>query len=275
MKCGYVAVLGLPNAGKSSLVNRLVGEEVAIVSKRIQTTRNNILGICNGENFQIVFIDTPGIHHSKNKLDRFMMKNVRNAITTADVILYLVDLGKTVSDEEKDYIKTLKGKAEKVIVVLTKSDKKAVADIDSDISISVKENKNLDKLINLIVEKLPTGEAIFDEDEYTDKSIKFLVCEHIRGRLLDILDNEIPHGIAVVCEKLEEKENSVNMDILIILEKERHKGIVIGKGGKNLKDIGISARQYAENLFDKKVNIHLLVKVDENWRNNNIAEYGY
>ena len=275
MKCGYVAVLGLPNAGKSSLVNRLVGEEVAIVSKRIQTTRNNILGICNGENFQIVFIDTPGIHHSKNKLDRFMMKNVRNAITTADVILYLVDLGKTVSDEEKDYIKMLKGKVEKVIVVLTKSDKKAVADIDSDISISVKENKNLDKLINLIVEKLPTGEAIFDEDEYTDKSIKFLVCEHIRGRLLDILDNEIPHGIAVVCEKLEEKENSVNMDILIILEKERHKGIVIGKGGKNLKDIGISARQYAENLFDKKVNIHLLVKVDENWRNNNIAEYGY
>ena len=275
MKCGYVAVLGLPNAGKSSLVNRLVGEEVAIVSKRIQTTRNNILGICNGENFQIVFIDTPGIHHSKNKLDRFMMKNVRNAITTADVILYLVDIGKTVSDEEKDYIKMLKNKAEKVIVVLTKSDKKAVADIDSDISISVKENKNLDKLINLIVEKLPTGEAIFDEDEYTDKSIKFLVCEHIRGRLLDILDNEIPHGIAVVCEKLEEKENFVNMDILIILEKERHKGIVIGKGGKNLKDIGISARQYAENFFNKKVNIHLLVKVDENWRNNNIAEYGY
>ena len=275
MKCGYVAVLGLPNAGKSSLVNRLVGEEVAIVSKRIQTTRNNILGICNGKNFQIVFIDTPGIHHSKNKLDRFMMKNVRNAITTADVILYLVDSGKIVSDEEKDYIKMLKSKAEKVIVVLTKSDKKAVADVSGDISISVKENKNLDKLINLIVEKLPTGEAIFDEDEYTDKSIKFLVCEHIRGRLLDILDNEIPHGIAVVCEKLEEKENSVNMDILIILEKERHKGIVIGKGGKNLKDIGISARQYAENLFDKKVNIHLLVKVDENWRNNNIAEYGY
>lgn len=274
MKCGYVAVLGLPNAGKSSLVNRLVGEEVAIVSKRIQTTRNNILGICNGKNFQIVFIDTPGIHHSKNKLDRFMMKNVRNAITTADVILYLVDSGKIVSDEEKDYIKMLKSKAEKVIVVLTKSDKKAVADIDSDISISVKENRNLDKLINLIVEKLPTGEAIFDEDEYTDKSIKFLVCEHIRGRLLDILDNEIPHGIAVVCEKLEEKE-IVKMDILIILEKERHKGIVIGKGGKNLKEIGISARKYAENLFGKKVNIQLLVKVDENWRNNNISEYGY
>ena len=274
MKCGYVAVLGLPNAGKSSLVNRLVGEEVAIVSKRIQTTRNNILGICNGKNFQVVFIDTPGIHHSKNKLDRFMMKNVRNAITTADVILYLVDSGKIVSDEEKDYIKMLKSKAEKVIVVLTKSDKKAVAEVSGDISISVKENKNLDKLINLIVEKLPTGDAIFDEDEYTDKSIKFLVCEHIRGRLLDILDNEIPHGIAVVCEKLEEKE-IVKMDILIILEKERHKGIVIGKGGKNLKEIGISARKYAENLFGKKVNIQLLVKVDENWRNNNISEYGY
>ena len=274
MKCGYVAVLGLPNAGKSSLVNRLVGEEVAIVSKRIQTTRNNILGICNGKNFQIVFIDTPGIHHSKNKLDRFMMKNVRNAITTADVILYLVDSGKIVSDEEKDYIKMLKSKAEKVIVVLTKSDKKAVVDMGGDISISVKENINLDKLINLIVEKLPTGDAIFDEDEYTDKSIKFLVCEHIRGRLLDILDNEIPHGIAVVCEKLEEKE-IVKMDILIILEKERHKGIVIGKGGKNLKEIGISARKYAENLFGKKVNIQLLVKVDENWRNNNISEYGY
>ena len=275
MKCGYVAVLGRSNAGKSSLVNRLVGEEVAVVSKRQQTTRNNILGIDTGKDFQIVFIDTPGIHHSKNKLDKFMMKNVRSALSTADVILYIIDACKGVVVKEKDYIKMLKEKAEKVIVVKNKIDKKDVALFDADLKISVKENINIKELENLIVANLPEQEKIFDDDEYTDKSIKFLVCEHIRGMLLDRFDNEIPHGVAVVMEDMVEDDKKIMMDISLVCEKERHKGIIIGKGGVNLKEIGISAREYAETLLDKQVIVHLFVKVDDDWRNKNIGKYGY
>lgn len=275
MKCGYVAVLGRPNAGKSSLTNRIVGEEVAIVTKRQQTTRNNILGIANGENFQIIFIDTPGIHHSKNKLDKFMMKNVRSALSTADVVVYLIDASREVDEEEQDYIKMLGEKAEKLIVVLNKVDKKLVANVNADIKISVLENLNIDKLIEKIVEYLPENDRIYGEDEYTDKSINFLVCEHIRGILLSKLDNEIPHGIAVVAEKMNEREDKVSMDISIIAEKERHKGIIIGKNGALIKEVGISARKYAEELFGKQVVLHLFVKVDENWRDLAVSKYGY
>ena len=275
MKCGYVAVLGRPNAGKSSLINRIVGEEVAIVTKRQQTTRNNILGIANGENFQIIFIDTPGIHHSKNKLDKFMMKNVRSALSTADVVVYLIDASREVDEEEQDYIKMLGEKAEKLIVVLNKVDKKLVANVNADIKISVLENLNIDKLIEKIVEYLPENDRIYGEDGYTDKSINFLVCEHIRGILLSKLDNEIPHGIAVVAEKMNEREDKVSMDISIIAEKERHKGIIIGKNGALIKEVGISARKYAEELFGKQVVLHLFVKVDENWRDLAVSKYGY
>lgn len=275
MKCGYVAVLGRPNAGKSSLINRIVGEEVAIVTKRQQTTRNNILGIANGENFQIIFIDTPGIHHSKNKLDKFMMKNVRSALSIADVVVYLIDASREVDEEEQDYIKMLGEKAEKLIVVLNKVDKKLVANVNADIKISVLENLNVDKLIEKIVEYLPENDRIYGEDEYTDKSINFLVCEHIRGILLSKLDNEIPHGIAVVAEKMNEREDKVSMDISIIAEKERHKGIIIGKNGALIKEVGISARKYAEELFGKQVVLHLFVKVDENWRDLAVSKYGY
>lgn len=275
MKCGYVAVLGRPNAGKSSLTNRIVGEEVAIVTKRQQTTRNNILGIANGENFQIIFIDTPGIHHSKNKLDKFMMKNVRSALSIADVVVYLIDASREVDEEEQDYIKMLGEKAEKLIVVLNKVDKKLVANVNADIKISVLENLNVDKLIEKIVEYLPENDRIYGEDEYTDKSINFLICEHIRGILLSKLDNEIPHGIAVVVEKMSEREDKVSMDISIIAEKERHKGIIIGKNGALIKEVGISARKYAEELFGKQVVLHLFVKVDENWRDLAISKYGY
>ena len=275
MRCGYVAVLGRSNAGKSSLVNRIVGEEVAVVTKRQQTTRNNILGIVTSEDYQIIFIDTPGIHHSKNKLDKFMMKNVRSAISTADVVLYLLDAGREVDEEELAYIEMLKEKAEKVIVVKNKIDKKDIAKVDADISISVKENINIQELVNLIASNLPVQEKIYDDDEFTDKSIKFLVCEFIRGLLLDKIDNEIPHGVAVVVDDYVESNDRVLMDISLVCEKDRHKGIIIGKNGINLKEIGVRAREYAESLFDKQVVIHLFVKVDDDWRNKNINKYGY
>lgn len=275
MRCGYVAVLGRSNAGKSSLVNRIVGEEVAVVTKRQQTTRNNILGIVTSEDYQIIFIDTPGIHHSKNKLDKFMMKNVRSAISTADVVLYLLDAGREVDEEELAYIEMLKEKAEKVIVVKNKIDKKDIAKVDADISISVKENINIQELVDLIASNLPVQEKIYDDDEFTDKSIKFLVCEFIRGLLLDKFDNEIPHGVAVVVDDYVESNDRVLMDISLVCEKDRHKGIIIGKNGINLKEIGVRAREYAESLFDKQVVIHLFVKVDDDWRNKNINKYGY
>ncbi len=276
MRCGYIAVIGRSNAGKSSLINKLVGEEVAVVSHRKQTTRNNILGIVTDETCQMVFIDTPGVHHSKNKLDRFMMKNVRSAISTADVIVYLIDSTCAVDQEERDYIKMLKEQTENVIVAFNKIDKqKNVENGIADVLISVKSGEGLDRLKELIVEKLPEQEMIYSEDSYTDKSVKFLVCEHIRGILLDKFDNEIPHGVAVVAENLDETDRVVNIEISLICENERHKGIIIGKGGANLKEIGISARMYAESLFEKKVNIKIFVKVDEGWRDKNITKYGY
>ena len=273
MKCGYVAVLGRPNAGKSSLVNFYVGEDVAVVSKRQQTTRSNILGIVTGKDYQIVFIDTPGIHHSKNELDRFMMKNVRSAISTADVILYLFDASKEIDIEEKEYIVSLKEKTDKLIVVKSKIDKEDIADFGCDIEVSIRKNINTKNLLEMIVQYLPEGEPIFDKDEYTDKSIRFLVCEYIRGQLLDMFDNEIPHGIAVIVENMEENKKCVVMDIALICERENHKGIIIGKGGKNLKVIGSNAREYAEDLFNKQVILHTFVKVDEDWRNKNINKY--
>lgn len=276
MRCGYIAVIGRSNAGKSSLINKLVGEEVAVVSHRKQTTRNNILGIVTDETCQMVFIDTPGVHHSKNKLDRFMMKNVRSAISTADVIVYLIDSTCAVDQEERDYIKMLKEQTENVIVAFNKIDKqKNVENGIADVLISVKSGEGLDRLKELIVEKLPEQEMIYSEDSYTDKSVKFLVCEHIRGILLDKFDNEIPHGVAVVAENLDETDRVVNIEISLICENERHKGVIIGKGGANLKEIGISARMYAESLFEKKVNIKIFVKVDEGWRDKNITKYGY
>ena len=275
MRCGYVAVLGRPNAGKSSLVNFIVGEDVAVVSKRQQTTRNNILGIVTEKDYQIIFIDTPGIHHSKNSLDKFMMKNVRYAISTADVILYLVDGSKATDDEEIEYIKMLKSKADNVFVVLSKADKAHKSKISYDYAISVKTGENIDNLVQSITSKLPVRDKLFEDDEYTDKSIKFLVCEQIRGYLLDKFDDELPHGVAVVCEDFSETESKAIMDITLVCNKERHKGIIIGKGGENLKKIGIFAREYAESLFDKQVVVHIFVKVDEGWLDKNINKYGY
>lgn len=282
MKCGYVAVLGQPNAGKSSLVNYLVGEEVAIVSHRRQTTRNSILGIKNGEidgeKYQAIFVDTPGIHHSKNQLDKYMMKNVRSAIAGADVVLYLFDGSVEMDDEELDYIKMLQEKCEKLILVKTKNDKKQAQNslnFEKNIEISVKTGKNVDLLMKNIANLLPENQPIYDEDLYTDKSISFLISEKIRGYLLNNLDKEIPHGVAVVVTKFSEDDNLVQIDADIICEREQHKGIIIGKGGKVLKNLGQEIRKYVEQLLQKKCVLKLFVRVEQDWRNKNIQNFGY
>ena len=263
---GYVAVVGRPNAGKSSLVNALVGEKVAIVSAKPQTTRDNILGVMNGEKFQVVFVDTPGEKKKKNQLDRSMMKNVRSAIAGVDLILYLVDGTKEFDQEEQGYFNHLQG--EKVLVK-TKIDKK-VKDFPCDFEISSLTGKNLDILKEYIIKKLPKSKEknfLFDSDDYTDRSVKFLIAEQIREEALKILDQEVPHGIAIEIVKFDEKENIVFIEADIVCEQARHKGIIIGKGGKNLKIIGQNTRLYAEDLLGKKVMLSLFVKVEENWRN--------
>lgn len=282
MKCGYVAVLGQPNAGKSSLVNYLVGEEVAIVSHRRQTTRNSILGIKNGEidgeKYQAIFVDTPGIHHSKNQLDKYMMKNVRSAIAGADVVLYLFDGSVEMDDEERDYIKMLQEKCEKLILVKTKNDKKQAQNslnFEKNIEISVKTGQNVDLLMKNIANLLPENQPIYDEDLYTDKSISFLISEKIRGYLLNNLDKEIPHGVAVVVTNFSEDDNLVQIDADIICEREQHKGIIIGKGGKVLKNLGQEIRKYVEQLLQKKCVLKLFVRVEQDWRNKNIQNFGY
>ena len=273
MKCGYVAVLGQPNAGKSSLVNYVVGEEVAVVTHRRQTTRIRILGVLNGNDYQIIFMDTPGIHHSKNQLDKFMNKNVRSAIAGADVVLYLFDGAKEMDDEEKQYIENLKTKAEKLILVQTKSDKKSKQQNFDALKVSTVSGENVDELIMQIVNLLPEQNRIFDEDYYTDKSVRFLVCEKIRGLLLELIDKEIPHGVAVEILSFQEDEKLVKIEADIICEREQHKGIIIGKGGSLIKQVGQQTRQYVEDLIDKKCTINLFVKVDKDWRNGHIERY--
>lgn len=275
MKCGYVAVLGRPNAGKSSLVNFLIGEEVAIVSHRKQTTRNSILGIKNGEGYQIIFVDTPGIHHSKNNLDRYMMKNVRSALAGADIVLYLFDGTKEIDQEELEYIEMLKTKTENLILLQTKCDKKCLNHELSALKISVETGENIEKLEKQIVEMLPERIPLYDEELYTDKSISFLIKEKIRGYLLNNIDNEIPHGVSVVITNFEEDERIAKIDAEIICEREQHKGIIIGKGGATLKALGQEVRKYVEELLDKKCMLKLFVKVDKDWRNKNVSDYGY
>ncbi|MDE6583309.1 MAG: GTPase Era, partial [Clostridia bacterium] len=268
-----VAVLGQPNAGKGSFVNYVVGQEVAVVTHRRQTTRNLILGIKNGEDYQIIFMDTPGIHHSKNQLDKYMNKNVRSAVAGADVVLYLFDGTKEMDEEERDYIETLKTKTEHLILVQTKSDKKAIKQNFDVTKISVVNGDNVDTLIENIVKLLPEQECIFDEDYYTDKSVRFLVCEKIRGLLLEFIDKEIPHGVAVEILSFQENEKTVKIEADIVCEREQHKAIIIGKGGSLIKKVGQVTREYVEDLTEKKCVINLFVKVDKDWRNGHIEKY--
>ena len=277
---GYVSVVGKPNAGKSTLINSLVGEKVAIVSDKPQTTRNNILGIKSSDDYQLVFVDTPGIHHSKNHLDKFMMKNVRSAISGVDLIVYLVDSSKFCDQDEKDYIENLKSKETPVLVVLTKTDKEKKCDILGDVEISAYAGKNLDVLLQKILEMLPKSEEkkyVYDPEFYTDKSLRFLVSENIREFALKNLDKEIPHGLAVEIIRFEEKENLTVIEADIICEKDSHKGIIIGKQGKTLKKIGEQARKEIETLLGQKVLLKLFVKVEQDWRNkpNKINSFGY
>ena len=290
-KFGYIGVVGNTNAGKSTLVNALVGEKVSIVSPKKQTTRDNIMGILTKDNYQLVFVDTPGIHRSKNKLDKFMMKNVRTVVAGVDVILYIVD-GTRFKEEEKEYIKKLTDTAP-TIVGISKVDAGSYEkiypiisslaenkDIKAIIPFSSYKNRNLDEVIKEILKILPeqdTKNFEFDEDMYTDKSVRFMTAEIIREKALLLLNEELPHGLAINVTRFDENGKTAFIDVDIICEKESHKSIVIGRHGSKIKEIASRARPEIEEMLGKKVMLECFVKVKKNWRDieHEIEEFGY
>lgn len=278
-KFGYVAILGKPNAGKSTLINYLVGMKLAIVSQKPQTTRDNILGIYTSKNSQLVFIDTPGIHKATSHLDKFMMKNVRSAKAGADVVLYLLDSSIAPDPDEIEHIEKMKADGINLVVAGSKLDKKKV-DFDCDVCFSALTGENIPLLIEKILKFIPSSKTknfLYDADEVTDKSVKFIISEYIRESALKQLKKEIPHGIAVVVTKFEETPKIANIEAEIVCEKPNHKGIIIGKGGATLKAIGIESRTNAEQLLGKKVMLSLFVKVEEGWKDkpNKLTGLGY
>ncbi len=278
-KFGYVAILGKPNAGKSTLINRLVGMRLAIVSSKPQTTRDNILAIVNGKNYQLVLIDTPGIHKATSHLDKFMMKNVRTAKAGADVVVYLLDSSIAPDPQELEHIAKMKADGLNVIVAGSKSDKKKV-DFDCDLFFSAVTGENVELLIEKILTFLPASKTknfLYGEDEVTDKPVKFIVAEYVREGVLRVLKKEVPHGVAAVTTSFEEKPAIVNIEVEIVCEKQSHKGIIIGKGGETLKKIGTYARGMCEQLLGKKVMLKIFVKVEEGWKDkpNKLTDLGY
>lgn len=287
-KSGFVTIIGKPNVGKSTLLNRIINEKVAIVSPKPQTTRNKIIGILNDEESQIIFIDTPGIHKSKNKLDEYMQDSIDNAVEGVDIILLVVDGTKEIRDKDIELIKSYDDK--NTIIVVNKVDEikydklitklqvfnglKNVVDI---VPISAKTGKNVDELIKVIKSHLKDGVKYFLNDEFTDKSERFLVSEAIREKVLLTLQDEIPHGVAVDIIEYKETPSLYTISADLICERESHKKIIIGKGGEMLKKIGIQSRKEIEAIVGTKVMLNLFVKVRENWRNNKnyMNEYGY
>lgn len=291
MKSGFVSLIGKPNAGKSTLTNTIVGEKVSIVSWKPQTTRNKILGILSGADYQLIIVDTPGMHKAKNALSKFMMKSVEAGQDGVEVIVYVMAMDKRLDEYDIQNLERYAGKDTPFIVALNKCDEveqsaileritalKDIEGIDSIIPISALTGKNVDMLKSRLLELLPEGEKFFDEDMYTDKSMRFMVSEIIREKALRNLDEEIPYGIGVVVNKYEMGDNGVvSIDADIVCEKQSHKAMVIGKGGTMIKKISTQSRQDIENMVEAKVFLNLYVRVKEDWRDSDflLNQLGY
>ena len=291
MKSGYVAVIGRANAGKSTLVNALVGEKVSIVSPKPQTTRDRILVILTRDDFQIVFADTPGLYKQRNELTRRMMHATEETVKDVDAILFVEDAHEGISDEDIGLIQKYSALGLPMLVALTKTDimpEKNLPEVaarlfeagiaNEAVAVSARKRKNLGVLIEEILKLLPEGEKLYAEDILSDKSEKFMIAEIMREKILLGYEKEIPHGAAVVVNEFVKKENgvySVNLDI--VCEKKNHKAILIGKGGAALKEAAVHARREMERFLGAKVFLTVYVKVREDWRNsdNLIGELGY
>ncbi len=280
MKVGFITIAGKPNAGKSTLLNQMVGEKVAIVSWRPQTTRDKITGIVNGEDYQLVFTDTPGLHNSQNKLGEYMMKSVNSALEGVDAVLYVVNGDKGFDTFDKKFLEEHIGKTP-IVVALNKTDvinkekifeqlkELAVYDqIAAIIPVSAKKGENVEKVIEELVKLMPEGEKMYEDDVFTDKTMRFMAAEIIREKALKMLEKEIPYGICVEINKFEMREDGsmYDIDADVICEKATHKPIIIGKKGEMLKKIATAARADIEEMCGEHVYQTHWVKDKEDWR---------
>ena len=291
-KSGFVSIVGRPNVGKSTLMNNVVGEKIAIMSDKPQTTRNTIQAVYTDEECQIVFLDTPGIHKPKNKLGEFMVKSATDAFKNVDLVLFVVDDSKKIGPGDRKIIEDLRGIKTSVILVLNKIDKLEESELfelmqlysnedlfKAIVPISALKGRNVNELLKVIGNYLQEGPKYFPDYMITDQPERVLVSELIREKVLHYLNDEVPHGVAVEVERMKSRQDKDIVDIsaVIYCERDSHKGIIIGKNGRKLKGIGKSAREDMELLLGSKINLQLWVKVKENWRNlqNYISDFGY
>lgn len=292
IKSGFVTLIGRPNVGKSTLMNHLIGQKIAITSDKPQTTRNRIQTVYTDERGQVIFLDTPGIHKAKNKLGEYMVKVAKETLSEVDVILWLVEPTTFIGAGEQHIIEQLQNIKTPIILVINKIDtvkkEEIMAAIEAYqkklpfaeiIPVSAKKKENTDRLMELVFRYLPYGPMYYDEDTVTDQPERQIAAELIREKALRLLGDEVPHGIAVTIEKMRERADGSMVDIeaTIFCERDSHKGIIIGKQGAMLKKIGTKAREEIERLFEYKVNLKLWVKVKKDWRDSDILmkNYGY
>lgn len=289
-KSGFVTLIGRPNVGKSTLMNRLIGQKIAITSNKPQTTRNRIQTVLTTEEGQIVFVDTPGIHKAKNKLGEYMVNVAERTLNEVDVVLWLVEPTDFIGAGEKHIAEQLGKVRTPVVLVINKVDMvkkeeilgfidayRKIYDFAEIVPVSARNGDNTDELIKVILKYLPYGPQFYDEDTVTDQPERQIVAELIREKALHSLNDEIPHGIAVAIDAMKYRRKIVDIDATIICERDSHKGIIIGKQGAMLKKIGSTARYEIEKMLDMQVNLKLWVKVKKDWRDSDflIKNFGY
>lgn len=289
-KAGFVSIIGRPNVGKSTLMNHIIGQKIAITSSKPQTTRNRIQTVYTSDAGQIVFVDTPGIHKAKNKLGDYMVNVAYSALNDVDAVLWLVEPTTYIGAGEKNIIEQLGKVKAPVILVINKIDtiKKAELlpvidayskefDFAQIIPVSAKQNDGVEELIAAIMKCLPYGEPFYDEDTITDQPQRQIVAEMIREKVLRTMGDEIPHGVAVAIDAMKFEGNMCNIDATIVCERDNHKGMIIGKGGSKLKEIGTLARPDIEEMLECKVFLKLWVKVKKDWRDSDfmMKNFGY
>ncbi|MBQ7954220.1 MAG: GTPase Era [Lachnospiraceae bacterium] len=289
-KAGFATLIGRPNVGKSTLMNCLIGQKIAITSNKPQTTRNKIQTVYTSEEGQIVFLDTPGIHKAKNKLGNYMVSVAQRTLSEVDVILWLVEPTTFIGAGERHIIEQLHKTKTPVILVINKIDTVKTEDVLASIEtyrkeydfaeivpVSAMKANNTKELIKCIMKYLPYGPAFYDEDTITDQPMRQIVAELIREKALRLLAEEIPHGIAVTIESMKYRQHIVDIEATIVCERDSHKGIIIGKGGSMLKMIGSKARPEIEDLLEMQANLQLWVKVKKDWRDSDLLlkNFGY
>lgn len=289
-KSGFVTLIGRPNVGKSTLMNYLIGQKIAITSNKPQTTRNRIQTVLTTDEGQIVFVDTPGIHKAKNKLGEYMVNVAEKTLNEVDVVLWLVEPTTFIGAGEQHIAKQLRRVKTPVILVINKVDSvkreeilpaiaayKDIYDFADIVPVSARSGDNTDELLRVIMKYLPYGPQFYDEDTVTDQPERQIVAELIREKALHSLQDEIPHGIAVAIDRMKMQNKVMHIDATIICERDSHKGIIIGKQGSMLKKIGSTARYEIERMLDCKVNLKLWVKVKKDWRDSEflMKNFGY